>query len=181
MKNYYIHKTALIDDNVKIGNSSKIWHWSHLSKNSKLGVKCTLGQNVFIGENVSIGSNVKIQNNVSVFQGVKIEDNVFCGPSVVFTNVKYPLATKKINKKNYKKTLVKKGVTLGANCTILCGITIGEDSIVGAGSVVTKNVKKKSVVVGNPAKEIGKVCKCKNRIFKKPYKNKLKCNVCGNK
>jgi UDP-2-acetamido-3-amino-2,3-dideoxy-glucuronate N-acetyltransferase len=176
---YFKHKTSIIDKNCIIGKNSKIWHWTHISKNCKIGLNCTIGQNIFIGENVKIGNNVKIQNNVSVYQGVTIEDDVFCGPSVVFTNVKYPLATKKINKNNYEKTLIKKGATLGANSTILCGVTIGMNSLIGAGSVVIKNVDKNSVVVGNPALEIAKVCNCKKKIFKKPYRSILNCKFCN--
>ncbi len=156
---YFKHKTSIIDNNCIIGKNSKIWHWTHVSKNSKIGSNCTIGQNVFIGENVKIGNNVKIQNNVSIYQGVTIEDDVFCGPSVVFTNVKYPLAIKKIDKKNYEKTLIKKGATLGANSTILCGVTVGENSMIGAGTVVTKNVKKGKIVVGNPGYELKKIKK----------------------
>ncbi len=169
---YFKHKTSIIDKNCKIGKETKIWHWSHISKKSLIGKNCNLGQNVFVGENVKIGNNVKIQNNVSIYQGVEIEDNVFCGPSVVFTNVKYPIADKPVNKKKYEKTLVEKGSTLGANSTIICGVKIGENSVVGAGAVVTKNVKKNSVVAGNPAKEIGKVKFGKINIYKKKKKNK---------
>ncbi len=178
---FFKHKTSLIDKNCKIGKETKIWHWSHISKNSKIGNNCTIGQNVFVGEKVIIGDRVKIQNNVSIYQGIKIENDVFCGPSVVFTNVKFPSSTKKTAKKNYEKTLVKKGAVLGANCTIVCGVIIGENSFIGAGSVVTKNVKKNTVVIGNPAYEIGKKCLCKNRIIKKPYKKNYKCNYCNYK
>ncbi len=178
---YFKHETSFIDENCKIGNNSKIWHWSHISKNSKLGINNNIGQNVFIGENVQIGDNVKIQNNVSVFDGVKIEDDVFCGPSVVFTNVKYPVSNRNIMKRDYEKTLVKKGATLGANSTIICGNNIGINAVVGAGSVVTKKVKNFSVVVGNPAIEIGRVCLCKKKIYKKPYKIKLICKKCNTK
>ncbi len=176
---FYKHKTSFIDKNCKIGNETKIWHWSHISKNSIIGQNCTIGQNVYIGEKVRIGDKVKIQNNVSVFQGVTIENEVFCGPSVVFTNVKFPISHQKTSKKDYEKTLVEKGASLGANSTIVCGITIGTNSLIGAGSVVTKNVKKNSVVVGNPAYEIGKKCLCKGKIIKKPYKKKYACNKCG--
>ena len=170
---YFKHKTSIIDKNCIIGENTKIWHWSHISKNSKIGSNCTIGQNVFIGESVKIGNNVKIQNNVSVYEGVTIEDNVFCGPSVVFTNVKYPLATKKIDKKNYKKTLIKKGATLGANSTILCGITVGENSMIGAGSVVTKDIKKDTIIVGKPGYELKRIRLRKNKIIKKSQKKFL--------
>ena len=172
--NYYKHKTSIIDKGSKVGKNTKIWHWTHISKNTKIGSNCNIGQNVFVGENVSIGNNVKIQNNVSIYQGVKIESDVFCGPSVVFTNVKYPSAKKKIPKNKYEKTLVKKGATLGANSTILCGIVVEENSIIGAGSVVTKNVTKNSIVVGNPAVKIRRVNKSKNKIYKKKLKKNFK-------
>ncbi len=151
-KYYFVHSTSVIDEKVKIGSGSKIWHWCHLSKGSKIGKNCTIGQNVFIGENVKIGNNVKIQNNVSVYSGVSLKDNVFIGPSVVFTNVKFPRS--KIDQKNkFQKTLIDKGATIGANSTILCGVKIGENSFIGAGSVVTKNIKKNALVYGNPATE----------------------------
>ena len=147
---FYIHESSIVDKNVKIGKGSKIWHWCHISKNSKIGKDCVIGQNVFIGENVAIGDNVKIQNNVSVYSGVTIKNNVFIGPSVVFTNVKFPRSS--INqKKNFQKTIIEKGATIGANSTIICRVKIGKDSFVGAGSVVTKNIKNKSLVYGNPA------------------------------
>ncbi len=151
MKNlYYIHKTSIIDGKVSIGDGTKIWHWCHVSKNVKIGKNCVLGQNVFIGENVQIGNNVKIQNNVSVYSGVNIKNDVFIGPSVVFTNVKYPRSL--INqKKNFLNTVVEIGATIGANSTIICGIKIGKHSLIGAGSVVTRSVKNKSLVYGNPA------------------------------
>ena len=169
---YFKHKTSIIDKNCKIGKNTKIWHWTHISKNSIIGFNCNIGQNVFIGENVTIGNNVKIQNNVSIYEGVTIESNVFCGPSVVFTNVKYPVSTKKVLKKNYEKTLVQKGATLGANCTIICGNKIGKDSIIGAGSVVTKKVNDFAVVIGNPAKQVGKIINGKKKNTIKYYKNK---------
>ena len=171
---YYKHKTSIIDKGSKVGKNTKIWHWTHISKNSIIGSNCNIGQNVFVGENVSIGNNVKIQNNVSIYQGVKIESDVFCGPSVVFTNVKYPLANIKVPKNKYEKTLVKKGSTLGANSTILCGVVVEENSIIGAGSVVTKNVTKNSIVVGNPAFKIGTVDKSKTKIYRKKVKKNFK-------
>ncbi len=150
-KNYFLHKTSIIDKEVKIGKKTKIWHWCHISKGAEIGVDCVIGQNVFIGEDVKIGNGVKIQNNVSIYKGVKIEDDVFVGPSVVFTNVKFPRS--KINQKNnFFKTIICKGSTLGANSTIVCGIKIGKNSFVGAGSVVTRNVRDNYLVYGNPAK-----------------------------
>ena len=165
-----IHKTAIVDEGALIGSGSRIWHFVHICSGAKIGMNVSLGQNVFVGENVKIGNNVKIQNNVSIYQGVEIEDNVFCGPSVVFTNVKYPIADKPVSKKKYEKTVIKKGSTLGANSTIICGVIIGKNSVIGAGAVVTKTVKNNSVVAGNPAKEIGKVHLGKINIYKKKTK-----------
>ena len=146
------------DEDVQIGENTKVWHFCHISKKTIIGKNCIFGQNVFVGENVVIGDNVKIQNNVSIFEGVKIENNVFCGPSVVFTNVKFPRSL--INQKqNFLSTIVKNGCTIGANATIVCGITLGRGSFVGAGSVVTKNVLDETLVFGNPAKFIKKINK----------------------
>lgn len=157
-KNYFLHDTSIIDENVVIGKDTKIWHWCHISKNAKIGKGCTLGQNIFIGEDVVIGDNVKIQNNVSVYKGVKIKKNVFIGPSVVFTNIKEPRSY--INKKKlFLTTIVNEGATLGANSTIICGIKIGKYSLVGAGAVCTKSLKPFSKTVGNPAKVIGYINK----------------------
>ena len=163
MNSFNSHETAIIDKQVIIGNNTKIWHFSHISEGAILGDNCTIGQNVFIGKNVKIGNNVKIQNNVSVFEGVILEDDCFCGPSVVFTNIINPRSW--INKKNeFKQTIVKKGATIGANSTIICSNIIGEYSFIGAGSVVTKNVKNNSLVFGNPAKQMGWVTKEGNEI-----------------
>ena len=179
MTDFFKHETVIIDSNVKVGKNTKIWHWTHISNGARIGKNCTIGQNVFIGNNVIIGNDVKIQNNVSVYEGVTLENKVFCGPSVVFTNVKFPVSNKKVLKKDYKKTIVKKGATLGANSTIICGITIGENSLVGAGSVVTKNVQKNLVIIGNPAYVIVEKCFCNNKILKKSLKKK--CRKCGYK
>ena len=156
----YIHPTvlvessALIDKGATIGENTKIWHWVHVCSEAKIGKNCSFGQNVFVGNKVKIGNNVKVQNNVSIFDNVTIQDNVFCGPSVVFTNVKNPRSS--IPRKNeYKNTLVKKGVSLGANSTIICGISIGENAFVAAGAVVTKNVKAYALVMGVPARQVG--------------------------
>ena len=151
---YFKHETSIIDDDVIIGEGAKIWHFSHICSNSKIGKNASLGQNVFIGNKVKIGDNCKVQNNVSIYEGVTLEPDVFCGPSMVFTNVYNPRSF--IERKNeYRTTLVKKGVTLGANCTIICGITVGEYAFIGAGAVVNKNVKPYSLMVGVPAKQIG--------------------------
>ena len=153
---YFKHESAYVDDNVEIGEGTKIWHFSHVQSGAKLGKSCVLGQNVNIGSNVTIGNYVKIQNNVSVYEGVILEDYVFCGPSMVFTNIsdprsKYP----QVGAKFYKKTLVKEGASLGANSTIVCGHTIGRFAFVGAGAVVTKDIPDFALVVGNPARIAG--------------------------
>jgi len=153
---YFVHESSYIDENVEIGEGTKIWHFSHVQSGAKIGRYCVLGQNVNIGNNVIIGNYVKIQNNVSVYEGVILEDYVFCGPSMVFTNVidprsKYP----QVGSQFYIKTLVKEGATLGANCTIICGNTIGKFAFIGAGAVVTKDVPDYALVVGNPARLIG--------------------------
>jgi UDP-2-acetamido-3-amino-2,3-dideoxy-glucuronate N-acetyltransferase len=151
--NYLKHETAIVDDGANIGNNSKIWHFSHVM-NATIGEHCILGQNVFVANNVVIGNAVKIQNNVSLYEGVLVEDAVFIGPSVVFTNVINPRSF--IERKNeYKKTLIKKGVSIGANATIVCGITIGEYAFIGAGCVVTKDVLPYALMKGNPAKQDG--------------------------
>ncbi len=153
---FYVNEYAVIDDNVEIGEGTKIWHFTHVQSGAKIGRNCVLGQNVNVGNNVVIGNNVKIQNNVSVYEGVTLEDFVFCGPSMVFTNIvdprsKYP----QVGSKYYIKTLVQEGASLGANCTIVCGHTIGKFAFIGAGAVVTKDIPDYALVVGNPAKIIG--------------------------
>lgn len=154
MSEYYCHPTAIIDEGARIGKNTKIWHFTHIMKNCIIGENCNIGQNVFIAEGVILGNNVKVQNNVSIYTGVICEDDVFLGPSMVFTNVINPRSAI-IRKDQYKKTLVKKGATIGANATIVCGVTIGEYAFVGAGAVVTKDVKPYALVVGNPARQIG--------------------------
>jgi UDP-2-acetamido-3-amino-2,3-dideoxy-glucuronate N-acetyltransferase len=146
---YYIHPTATMDDDVTIGKDTKIWHYSHVSSGVVIGERCALGQNVYIAPNVKIGNNVRIQNNVSVYEGVTLEDDVFCGPSCVFTNDKYP--STEVNRSRWQKTLVRRSAVIGANATIICGITIGCAALVGAGAVVTKDVPDGATVYGNPA------------------------------
>lgn len=151
---YFAHETAVIDDNCTIGKGSKIWHFSHIMSNCSIGDGCNLGQNVVVSPGVVLGTNVKVQNNVSIYTGVICEDDVFLGPSMVFTNVMNPRSA--INRKNeYLRTLVKKSATIGANATVVCGNTIGEFAFIGAGSVVTKEVLPYALVVGNPSKQIG--------------------------
>tara|TARA_B100000767_G_scaffold251036_1_gene253746 strand:- start:395 stop:994 length:600 start_codon:yes stop_codon:yes gene_type:complete len=153
-KDVYIHESSFIDDNVEIGQGTKIWHFSHILKDSKIGNECNFGQNVVVGPNVIIGNNVKIQNNVSVYDGVTLEDGVFCGPSCVFTNVNNP-RSEIVRKKELRKTFVKQGATLGANCTIVCGVSIGKFAFIGAGAVISKDVPSYALMVGVPAKQIG--------------------------
>ena len=149
-----IESSAIIDEGATIGANTKIWHWVHICSEAKIGKNCSFGQNVFVANKVLIGNNVKVQNNVSIYDNVTLQDNVFCGPSVVFTNVKNPRS--KIQRKDeYKNTLVMKGASLGANCTIICGISIGENAFVAAGAVVTKDVKPYALVKGVPARQIG--------------------------
>jgi UDP-2-acetamido-3-amino-2,3-dideoxy-glucuronate N-acetyltransferase len=149
-----VHSSAIVDEGAKIGDGSRVWHFAHVCAGARIGEKCSLGQNVFVGNDVVIGNNVKIQNNVSVYDAVTIEDDVFCGPSMVFTNVYNPRSAV-TRKDEYRKTMIKKGATLGANSTILCGTTIGEYAFVGAGAVVNKDVPDYALMVGVPAKQIG--------------------------
>lgn len=155
-KKFYINEYAVVDDNVEIGEGTKVWHFSHIQSGSKIGKKCVFGQNVNVGNNVTIGNYCKVQNNVSIYEGVTLEDYVFCGPSMVFTNIlnprcKYP----QVGAEYYIKTLVKEGASIGANSTIVCGITIGRHAMIGAGAVVTKDVPDYALVVGSPARIIG--------------------------
>jgi len=160
---YFIHESSYADEGAQIGDDTKIWHFCHIMSGAQIGSRCSIGQNVNVGSRAVIGNGVKIQNNVSVYDDVIIEDDVFCGPSCVFTNVINPRAF--VERKNeYKKTIVKKGASIGANATIICGVTIGEYALVGAGSVVTKDVPAYAVVYGNPARVHGKVDKdCEKR------------------
>ncbi len=171
---YFVHESSYIDDDVTIGEGTKIWHFCHVHKGAHIGDKCSLGQNVNLSNNVKIGNGVKIQNNVSVYEGVELEDYVFCGPSMVFTNdltprSKYPKGTA-----GYKRTLVKYGASIGANATIVCGNTIGSWAMIASGAVVTKDVAAYALMAGIPAKQIGWVCECGE-----PFKDNLKCNECG--
>jgi UDP-2-acetamido-3-amino-2,3-dideoxy-glucuronate N-acetyltransferase len=152
--NYTKHETAIVDQGASIGADTRIWHWVHVCGAAKIGERCSLGQNVFVGNKVTIGNNVKIQNNVSIYDNVTLENDVFCGPSMVFTNVYNPRSAVS-RKDEYRNTLVKRGATLGANCTIVCGVTIGEYAFVGAGAVINRDVKPYALMVGVPAKQIG--------------------------
>lgn len=158
-----IHETAIVDAGAVIGARTRVWHWTHICAGARIGADCSLGQNVFVANDVVIGDNVKIQNNVSVYDAVRLEDDVFCGPSMVFTNVYNPRAAVS-RKDEYRPTLVKRGATLGANCTIVCGVTIGEHAFVGAGSVVNRDVAPHALMVGVPARRVGWMCACGLRL-----------------
>src|SRR2546422_7512685 len=175
VKPYFGHETAVIDESCQIGEGTKIWHFSHVMKNAKIGRNCSIGQNVFIASNVNIGDGVKIQNNVSVYEGVTLEDYVFCGPSVVFTNVFNPRSEIR-RMHELKPTLVKRGATLGANSTILCGITVGQYAFVGAAAVVLKDVPDYALIVGNPGRVTGWMCECGVKL--PTGKTKTTCPTC---
>ena len=179
MVEYFAHETAIIDNNVNIGRGTKIWHFCHILKGTSIGENCILGQNVMAGPDVIIGSGCKIQNNVSLYKGIKLEKNVFCGPSMVFTNVINPRASIE-RKDEFKETLVKEGASLGANCTIVCRNTIGRYAIIGAGAVVTKNIDDYALVVGVPARKIGYACECGEILTKKlDFSGTIKCKRCS--
>lgn len=178
-KTYFAHETACIDENVQIGHDTRIWHFSHIMPSTKIGTNCNIGQNVVVGPGVTIGANCKIQNNVSVYTGVTLEDGVFCGPSMVFTNVINPRAEIE-RKSEFKQTLVRRGASIGANATILCGHTIGRYALIGAGAVVVDDVADFALVVGNPSRQVGWVCRCAERLSEIDQVN-LECSDCGAK
>ena len=155
-KGSFIHKSSYIDENVEIGEGTNIWHFSHIQSGAIIGTNCSIGQNVNIGNNVKIGHSVKIQNNVSIYEGVELEDYVFCGPSMVFTNIRVPRSEfPQKGSKYYEKTLIKKSASIGANATIVCGLTLGKHAFIGAGAVVTKDVPDYAIIVGNPGRIVG--------------------------
>ena len=158
-KNYFVHESSYVDEPCEIGEGTKIWHFSHVMRGSKIGRRCNIGQNVVISPDVRIGDNVKIQNNVSVYTGVILEDDVFCGPSMVFTNVVNPRSAVS-RKDEYRETLVRRGASIGANATVVCGHSIGRYAFIGAGSVVTRDVPDYALVVGNPGRVVGWMCEC---------------------
>jgi len=158
-KNYFVHESSYVDEPSDIGEGTKIWHFSHVMPGAKIGERCSLGQNVNIGSKAVLGNNVKVQNNVSIYDEVILEDDVFCGPSMVFTNVFNP-RSHVVRKNEYRKTVVRKGASIGANATVVCGVEIGQYAFVGAGSVVTKNVPAFALVYGNPARQQGWICQC---------------------
>ncbi|MBR3725916.1 MAG: N-acetyltransferase [Bacteroidales bacterium] len=163
MSEAFVHESSYVDDDVVIGEDTKVWHFCHIQRGARIGKKCSFGQNVNIGNNVHIGNGVRIQNNVSVYEGVEIEDNVFCGPSCVFTNVTTPRAHFPVHGV-YAKTLIKEGASLGANCTVVCGHNVGRSALVAAGAVVTRDVPDYALMAGVPARRIGWVCECGKRL-----------------
>jgi len=182
-KKFFVHESAYVDDNVEIDENTKIWHFSHVQGGTKIGKNCSLGQNVNVGNNVTIGNNVKIQNNVSVYEGVELEDYVFCGPSMVFTNILNPRSEfPQRGAEFYLKTIVKKSASLGANSTIVCGHNVGKYAFVGAGATVTKNVPDYALVVGNPARLLSWICACGNKLNMTTNEASIesdKCTKCG--
>jgi len=171
----FIHESAFVDDGAQIGAGTRVWHFCHILAGAVIGERCSLGQNVVVMNGTSIGTNVKIQNNVSIYEGVTLEDDVFCGPSMVFTNVINPRSS--VSRKNeYRPTLVKRGASIGANATIVCGATLGEFCFIGAGAVVSKNVLPYALMVGVPARRVGWVCECGERL---PTADAPKCDACG--
>lgn len=174
MRGFFVHESSYIDDNVIIGEGTRIWHFCHIQKGAVIGKNCSLGQNVNVSSNVKIGNNVKVQNNVSIYEGVELCDYVFCGPSMVFTNDLTPRCKYPKGSEGYKKTLVKEGASIGANATIVCGNTIGRYAMIAAGAVVTKSVQDFALIAGIPAKRIGWVCECGNVL-----NQHLKCDKCN--
>ncbi len=177
-KKYFIHPTTVVDEPVEIGEGTKIWHFTHIMSGARIGENCTIGQNVFIGSGVILGNRIKVQNNVSLYDGVILEDDVFCGPSMVFTNVFNPRSFIS-RKKEFRKTVVRKGATLGANVTIICGNSIGSYAFIGASSVANKDVPDYALVYGNPGRVKGWVCQCAEEITFRS--GKAVCRACGKK
>lgn len=172
----FIHPTAIVDDGARLGPGTKVWHWVHISGGAQIGANCSFGQNVFVGNRVVVGNNVRVQNNVSIYDDVTLEDDVFCGPSMVFTNVINPRAH--VSRKNeYKPTLVRRGASIGANVTIVCGHTLHEYAFIGAGSVVTRDVPAHALMVGNPARRIGWMCQCGVKL--RLAGDSAACEACG--
>ena len=174
MQDFFVHESSYVDDGVQIGAGTIVWHFCHIQRGAVIGKNCSLGQNVNVGNNVRIGNGVRIQNNVSIYEGVELEDNVFCGPSCVFTNVNTPRAHFPVHGV-YARTRVREGASLGANCTIVCGHTVGRCALIAAGAVVTKDVKDYALMAGVPARQIGWVCECGRRLD-----DSLVC-MCGRK
>ena len=173
---YFVHETSIVDDNVEIGENTKIWHFCHVQSGARIGKSCSFGQNVNVSNNVQVGDGCKVQNNVSIYEGVELEDYVFCGPSMVFTNDLTPRAKYPKGSAGYKKTVLHTGASIGANATVVCGHEVGKWAMVAAGAVVTKNVPDHALVAGVPAKQIGWVCECGERMDEH-----LQCSKCSRK
>lgn len=171
-----IHPSAIVDDGAVLGEGTRIWHWTHVCSGARIGANCSLGQNVFVGNDVVIGNNVKIQNNVSVYDAVRLEDDVFCGPSMVFTNVFNPRSAI-ARKSEYRQTLIRRGATLGANSTLVCGVTVGEYAFIGAGAVVSHDVPSYALMTGVPARRTGWMCQCGVKLPE--GHGELRCTACG--
>jgi len=178
MADYFAHASAFVDDGARIGAGTKVWHFSHVMPGAVIGEQCSLGQNVVVMPGTRIGNNVKIQNNVSIYEGVELEDDVFCGPSCVFTNVATPRSHVS-RKAEYQRTLVRRGATIGANATIVCGVTVGEYAFVGAGAVVTGDVPPHALVLGVPARRVGWMCQCGERLAL--AQGRASCARCGSR
>ena len=175
MSDHFVHESAYVDDGARIGKGTKIWHFCHVMPGAQIGERCSLGQNVVVMSGTRIGNNVKIQNNVSIYEGVELEDDVFCGPSMVFTNVINPRSH--VSRRNeFQKTRVQRGASIGANATILCGVTLGEYAFVGAGAVVTTDVLPYALMIGVPARRVGWMCQCGERL---PDGGAGTCKACG--
>ena len=173
---YFVHETSIVDDNVEIGENTKIWHFCHVQSGARIGKSCSFGQNVNVSNNVKVGDGCKVQNNVSIYEGVELEDYVFCGPSMVFTNDLTPRAKYPKGSAGYKKTVLHTGASIGANATVVCGHEVGKWAMVAAGAVVTKNVPDHALVAGVPEKQIGWVCECGERMDEH-----LQCSKCSRK
>jgi len=178
MSDYFKHESAYVDDGCTIGAGTRIWHFCHILKNTRIGENCIFGQNCMVGPNVTIGNRVKVQNNVSIYDGVELEDEVFCAPSMVFTNVINPRGFIE-RKTEFKKTLIKRGATLGANSTVICGVTVGRYALVGAGAVVVADVPDYALMLGVPARRRGWVCKCGTTLKGARDGHEITCSVCG--
>src|SRR5438876_6381945 len=176
MADYFVHESSYVDDGAQIGRGTKIWHFCHVMPGAMIGERCSLGQNVVVMPGTRIGANVKIQNNVSIYEGVTLEDDVFCGPSMVFTNVLNPRSHVS-RKHEYKRTVVRRGATIGANATVICGHTIGQYAFIGAGAVVTRNVSAYALMIGVPAQRVGWMCQCGVRLPDET--GEVGCSFCG--